>query len=109
MNEYERLLTNELKKNNLQSNTELTITNIQEDVAREFGVLTDEDISRQSEIDDIKNEISELNIQISKYKNIKNPKMKEINERRSKKRKEITKKINFLKLRLDEIEEETKD
>lgn len=109
MNDYERLLNKELKKNNLQSNIELTISNIQDDVAREFGVLTEEDTSRQSEINEKKGEIIELTKQLSKYRNIKNPKMKEINQKRSKKRKEITKKINLLKLRLEEIDEETKD
>jgi len=109
MNEYERLLTKELKRNNLQSNIELTISNIQDDVAKEFGVLTDEDSSRQSEIENIKDQLLELNKQLSKYRNIKNPKMKEFNEKRSKKRKEINKKINFLKLRLEEIESEIND
>lgn len=109
MNDYERLLTNELKKNNLQSNIELTISNIQEDVAKEFGILTDEDESRETEIQNIKEEIVDLNKQLTKYRNIKNPRMQQFNEKRYKKRKEITKKINLLKLRLEEINEEIND
>lgn len=72
----------------------------------EFNGYSDEEKSRRVEIQEIKEQTKKLLAELRSYPNIKNTKRTEANLQRSKKRKEIKKKIELLKLRLQEIERE---
>jgi len=72
-----------------------------------FCGYAEEEKSRREEIAMIEAKLKDLRTQLAKNKNVKNPNMKAINEKRSSKRAEIKKEIEKLKFTLDEIRKET--
>lgn len=72
-----------------------------------FTGYEEEEKSRREEISSIEGRIKVLQQQFSKNKNVKNPKMKEINDKRASKRADIKKEIERLRFTLDEIQKET--
>lgn len=79
---------------------------IVEDAEEEYRSLSVEQKSREDEKTQIKKEITLLRAQLKKNKNINNHRMRNVNEQRSKKRKEINRKIAEHLLRLEEIKQE---
>lgn len=73
----------------------------------EFMGLNKEDQDRKNEVLKINEEMKNLNKQLLKCKNVKNYRMIKVNEERAKQRKNIKKKIEICKLRLEEIKLET--
>jgi len=63
--------------------------------------------SRNDEKEQILNKINSLKKKLRFFKNIKNPRMVDINRKRFEKRKEINRKISILEFKLDEINKET--
>lgn len=72
----------------------------------EFRGYSLEEKSRQKEIETLKEKIASLQHKIKKNPNIKNPRLVELNNKRAQKRKELKSKIEALKIRLEEIQEE---
>lgn len=72
-----------------------------------FCGYAEEEKSRREEIASIEEKIKVLKTQLHKNKNIKNPNMKAINEKRASKRAEIKKEIEKLMFVLEEIQKET--
>ncbi len=77
----------------------------------EFQSYTPEEASRKEERATLEKEIKRLQMLIRKTPNVKNTRLVAVNAQRAAKRKEYTKQIEFLKLRLTEIsvEEENCD
>lgn len=73
---------------------------------QEFRSYSAEEHSRQSEEEEIKEQMKILRKKFSQYKNVKNSRLRHINDERAKKRKEIMLEIEKYKLRLREIHEE---
>lgn len=78
----------------------------------EFGSnrnhLLDEEESRITEEEELKEKRKKLTIKLNKHKNIKNPKLAHLNKKRSEKREKIKKEIHEINLRLQEIDMERK-
>jgi hypothetical protein len=73
-----------------------------------FKGYNESELSRIEDEEYINDKIKELEIQLRKYKNIKNHKLSHLNSGRSKKRNEIKCKIANLKLKLQDIDMERK-
>lgn len=80
------------------------------DSREEFTGYSKEHQSRVAEIKELNEKIKKLYSDLNKNRNIKNtrPNHQKLNSERSKKRKNIKNKIDICKLRLKEIEEETR-
>ncbi len=80
------------------------------DSREEFTGYSKEHQSRMAEIKELNEKIKNLSRKLNKNRNIKNtrPNHQRLNEERSKKRKNIKKEIDICRLRLKEIEEETR-
>ena len=86
---------------------------IVEQTEHEFksGFCDNEEISRdrQNEKNKINQELKKLSSSIHKYNNVRKSRLRAVNLERSKKRKEFRQRIEFLKLRLREINIEEED
>lgn len=67
---------------------------------------TPEQVSREEEREEIRNEIKSYTSQLHKYKNIRNPRATIANQKRKEMRDKLRKKIELCKLRLKEIDME---
>lgn len=88
------------------SKAETLAERIEREAEMEFNGFSEEHQSRMSEVKSIEEKIKSLEAKLKRYRNVKNIRLKKINEERSKKRKEIRKEIEFCKLRLSEIKDE---
>lgn len=70
------------------------------------GITTEEEKSRLSEEESIRNKKKLLQDKLFKYRNVKNPKLQHVNKQRAEKRKEIKREIVVCDLRLQEIDAE---
>lgn len=77
-------------------------------VEKEFKEISPEEIERQNEEVMYKKKIKKLQNQLRKCRNIKNHRFRHLNTERAKKRKEIRKQINQIKLDLGDIQSERK-
>jgi len=99
--ELDRFLEEEISKD-----TKPIVTHGDRVVAKaesEFVSYTAEYKDRLKEKDDIKAEITKLKKKISKCRNVKNFRLREVNKKRAEKRAEYKKLIEFYELRLREI------
>jgi len=70
---------------------------------QEFRGFSEEHKSRQQEMRSIRAELKRLKKKFRRFKNVRNSRLVEVNKRRSKKRAEIKKKIELLRIRMQEI------
>lgn len=97
---------------NTESTVPLPIQNIIKSVESEFeqGTLNtpieSEKESREKEVEKINTELKKLSAQLHHFRNVKNTKRTTTNELLSRKRDDIRRRIQFLKVRLDEIKME---
>ena len=103
MDEINALFQEEVK-NHTDDSVYDGASRIIEDAEYDFKHMTDEQKLREEEKKDIKKKIGHL----KKYRNIKNPKLRHVNEQRAEKRNYIKKQIAEYNLRLQDIEEEEK-
>lgn len=89
--------------------TKSLVDKIIEQTREEYFSYGAEEQSRIDEETKIKNEIKVLQKKLSQLKNIKNVKLRHLNEDRSKQRKQIKNKISSLHVRLQEINMERED
>ncbi len=75
----------------------------------QFMAYSEDEISRRVEIAETKEKIKELQTKLNQTKNVKNSNMIAINEKRSQRRIDLKKKIEAYKLKLTDIEMETKN
>ena len=75
----------------------------------QFMAYSEDEISRRVEIAEIKEKIKALQAKLSQTKNVKNPKMVAANAKRSQKRVILKQQIEECKLKLTDIEMETKN
>jgi hypothetical protein len=109
--DLENLFGQALEEKNIIHSTKISdkiIISTETEFGRDENLLLDEEASRLSEEESLKNKKKELISKFQKFKNVKNPKLIHVNEERSKKRKEIKKKISEIDLRLEEINMERK-
>ncbi len=100
-NEYDLLFKQVQLENNI---TKKTIADkIIEQTESEFKGLSQEQKERDLEKKDIVKKIKRLTSLLKKYRNIKNHRLRHLNTERSKKRREIKRKLEFCRMRLQEI------
>ncbi len=75
----------------------------------QFIAYSEDELERRKEIADVKARMKSLQIKLSQTKNIKNPKMVAANEKMAQRRIQLKKNIEECKLRLEDIDLETKD
>ena len=110
MNEYEDMFTDLSHEKGINVNLSKA-DKILIYVESEFvnGEATnEEEKSRLSEEESLKNKKKLLQEKLLKFRNVKNPKLQHVNKHRADKRKEIKKEIIICDMRLQEIESERK-
>lgn len=109
MSEIDKLFEEALQENNISLEPLTLAEKVVQRAEEEFRGYSGEEKSRRDEEEEIRDCIKILEGRLLKNKNIKNHKLVHLNAKRSEKRKEIKKKIIFLQLRLQEINDERGD
>lgn len=99
----------EADRSNTSVSSQSMVDKIIEHTESEFFSYETEENSRQSEEADLREKLLKLKKTLSQKKNIKNPRLRHLNEERARQRKLLKSQITEIHIRLQEIEMERSD